>query len=470
MTNQPFGKDLTTGSMPKLLLQFALPILIGNLLSTGYSVINAIWVGNLLGQDAVAAVAVSFPIFLAMVALCSGATLATSILVSKAYGAKDYARIQQIVNNSWSLALGIIVIVIAAGLPLSETLLGWLGTPENIMPLAAGYLKLTFISFAGMYLSFLVSSILRGIGDTVIPLVCILLSTVMNAVLDPLLILGMGPLPDMGLNGAAFASLLSSGTALLMGLLYLKRKYKEEPINPSGFRLETPIIREIVTIGLPSFVQQMLVSMGYAMITVFVTSFSAASIAAFGIASRLDSIAAMPAMAMMMAVSTLTAQSIGAGKPERIKHILKWGILMNIPVILVISAGCVLFPEGIMRVFVKEADVIQAGVGYLRIVGAGYLFFILFYVSNGILNGAGKTLSTLVITFVSLCVVRIPLAGLLSHTGLGLNGVWYAIVISFAVTTISSLLYYGSGRWNKGTLGRESSVPNNGKGLSNEPS
>ncbi|WP_426445320.1 MATE family efflux transporter [Paenibacillus sp. S-38] len=461
---QHFGKDLTTGSIPQLLLQFALPILIGNLLSTGYSVINAIWVGNLLGQDAVAAVAVSFPVFLAVVALCSGATLATSILVSKAYGSKDYARIQQIVNNSWSMGIGIILVLMTAGLLLSETLLGWLGTPAEIMPLADGYLKLTLVGSAGMYLSFLVSSILRGIGDTMIPLVCILLSTVLNAVLDPLLILGAGPLPELGLNGAALASLLSSGTALLTGLLYMKRKYKQEPINPTGLALDKSIVGEIVKIGLLSFAQQMLVSMGYGFITVFVTSFSAASIAAFGVASRLDSIAAMPAMAMMMAVSTLTAQSIGAGKPERIKSILKWGILMNIPIILAISAVCVLFPETIMRLFVKEADVIQAGLRYLRIVGAGYLFFIFFYVSNGILNGAGKTLSTLIITLISLCVVRIPLAGLLARTELGLDGVWYAIVISFAVTTLSSLFYYGWGRWAKDIPGREQGTRNQGLG------
>lgn len=448
MDNQ-FGKDLTTGSIPKHLIQFALPILIGNLLSTGYSVINTMWVGNLIGKDAVGAVAVSFPIFLGMVALCSGATFATSILISKAYGAKDHSLIQKIVNNSWSIGIILICIVTIGGMLSCEAMLKLLGTPVEIMPLATGYLRIIIINFAGLYLSYLISSILRGIGDTVIPMICIIISTVVNAVLDPLFILGIGPLPKLGLNGAAYSDLIATGTTIVLGFIYTNYKYKKEPVNPSGLLLEKNTILKILKIGLPSFIQQMLVSMGYAFIISFVNRFDAASTAAFGIASRIDSIVVMPAMAMMMAASALTAQNIGAGKSERIKDILKYGILINIPVILVISVLCITIPQGIMRVFVKEADVIQVGIDYLRIVGAGYLFFIVFYVSNGIINGAGKTISTMVISFISLCVIRIPLAGLLSHTDFGIHGIWIAIVISFAASTINSLLYYFFGRWRK---------------------
>ena len=450
--NNQFGKDLTTGSIPKNLIIFALPILIGNLLSTAYNIVDTIWVGNLLGKDAVGAVAVSFPIFLGMVALCSGATLATSILISKAYGAKDYAAIQKIVNNSWAIAIVIIIAVITGGLLLSETMLRLLGTSEEIMPLAKGYLNIIVMNFAGLYLSYLLSSILRGIGDTLIPLICIIISTCFNAVLDPLLIIGVGPLPRLGLNGAALATLLSSVVATVLGLIYMNRKYKKEPVNPSGLLFEEKTIMDIVKIGLPSFTQQMLISMGYAVTTVFVNRFGDTSIAAFGIANKLDSIVAMPAIAMMMAISALTAQSIGAGKPERIKDIFKWGIIINIPVILAISAACVYFPETIMGVFVKETDVIQVGIEYLRIVGVGYLTYIAFYVSNGVINGAGKTISTMIISFISICVVRIPLAGFLSNTSMGIRGVWYAVVISFAATMINSLLYYFLGRWRKGIV------------------
>ncbi|MFC0216544.1 MATE family efflux transporter [Paenibacillus chartarius] len=449
-SKRQFGKDFTSGSIPRHLVQFALPILIGNLLATGYSVINIIWIGRLLGTEAVAAAAVSLPIFLAMVALSSGATLATSILVSRAYGAGDHKKIQQVVNNSWSVALIAIVLVTASGLLFADTLLRLLSTPAEIMGIASGYLKLTMLSFAFMYMSYLIASVLRGIGDTTIPLMFIVLSTVVNAVLDPLLIIGFGPIPSLGLNGAAGASILATGISVVLGFLYVRYKYREGPINPTRLLFERAIIMDIMRIGLPSFVQQMLVSLGYAVITIFVNGFGAAATAAFGVAGRIDSIVAMPAIAVMMAASTLTAQNLGAGKADRLKHILGWGILINIPVIAAISLLCVTFPEAILQVFVKDEDVVSKGVEYLRLVGFGYLFFIVFYVSNGIINGAGKTISTMIISLISLCLVRIPLAAWLSNTELGIRGVWLAIVLSFAVTTAASLLYYFSGKWLKG--------------------
>jgi len=450
MKNKGFGKDLTSGSIPKNLLKFALPILIGNILSTGYSVINIMWVGNLLGKDAVGAVAVSFPVFLGMVALCSGATLATSVLVAKAYGAKDPAQIQRIVNCSWTVGGGLILVITLSGLLFCEEILRFLKTPSEILPMASGYLRIMFINFAGLYASYLISSILRGVGDTVLPLICIIISTMVNAVLDPLLILGIGPFPELGLNGSAYSDLIATTLIIVLGVFYMVHRYKNEPINPTKLLFEKEMVFDILKIGIPLFVQQMLISAGYAFLTVFVNRFGSASIAAFGIVSKIDSIAAMPAMALMISLSALTAQNIGAGKPEKIRTILTSGILVNIPIILLISLLCVTFSQGIMNVFIKDPEVIRIGVGYLRIVGGGYLFFSVFYVSNGILNGAGKTLSTLILSFISLCMIRIPLAGLLSRTNLGLQGIWIAIIISFAASMINSLVYYRWGTWRKG--------------------
>ena len=447
--NHHLGKDMTTGSIPGNLIKFAFPILMGNILSTGYSIINTMWVGNLIGKDAVGAVAVSFPIFLGMVALCSGATLATSILISKAYGAKDYKQIQKIVNNSWTVGGIIILTISVSGLIFCGEFLKILKTPPEMMFLATGYLRIMFINFCGLYLSYLISSILRGVGDTVIPMIFIIISTVLNAVLDPLLILGIGPFPKMGLNGSAYSDLIATTVTIALGVAYTFRKYKNEPINPTKLLFEGDTVLAILNIGLPSFIQQMLISVGYAFITVFVNNFSSASISAFGVVSKIDTIAAMPAMALMMAVSTLTAQTIGAEKSDRIKDILKYGIMVNIPVILIISILCITFPKGIMHAFVKDMEVIQIGVDYLRIVGAGYIFFSVFYISNGIINGAGKTLPTMILSFISLCLVRVPLAGFLSSTRFGIHGIWIAIVISFAASTINSLVYYRYGKWRR---------------------
>ncbi|MCX7708514.1 MAG: MATE family efflux transporter [Clostridia bacterium] len=450
--NNKFGKDLTEGSIPRNLIKFALPILVGNILTTGYSIINAVWVGKLLGGNAVGAVAVSFPVFLAMMALASGTTMATSILVSQHYGAKDYNAIQKIVNVSWFLGGLVVIMVTVLGLIFSDSILGLLGTPTEILSLASSYLKISLAGFVFMYLSFLIVSILRGIGDTMTPMAFIVISTGINAALDPLLIMGIGPFPHLGLNGAAVASLSASIFTTVGGLAYVLRKYKGLPINPTAFVFDKTIAMSILKIGLPSFAQQMILSFSYAFITSFVNMFGADAIAAFGIASRIDSIVAMPAMAIMIGAATLTAQSLGAGKPEKIKSIFRWGIVVNIPVTLLISLTCIMVPEAIMRIFVNNAAVIEIGVGYFRIVGFAYLFFIVTYVSNGIINGSGKTIITMLISFTSLCIMRIPITMILVKTSLGLKGVWTAAIFSTALTTTISLLYYFSGRWNKSVI------------------
>ena len=190
-------------------------------------------------------------------------------------------------------------------------------------------------------------------------MICIIVSTAVNAVLDPLLILGIGPFPKLGPERFGLFRLDRNYCYNCTWEWFIwSRKYKNEPVNPTRLLFEKDmIICTILKIGLPSFVQQMLVSIGYAFITVFVNRFSSTSIAAFGIVSKIDAIAAMPAIALMMAASALTAQNIGAGKPERIKDVLKFGILVNTPVILMIAALCVAFPQGVMRAFVKEPDV-----------------------------------------------------------------------------------------------------------------
>jgi len=172
-----------------------------------------------------------------------------------------------------------------------------------------------------------------------------------------------------------------------------------------------------------------------------------AAIAAYGITSRIDSMAIMPAMAVFMAVSTLTAQNLGAKKIERIKGIFKWGVILNSVMILIISLLVVVFSKSIMHIFVSDKKIISIGVNYLVIVGSSYILFAISFVSNGIINGSGKTIVTMLFSFISLCLIRIPLAWVLSGTSLGIKGIWIVIAISFAITTAMSLGYYFSGKW-----------------------
>ncbi len=450
MDDKKFGRDLTVGSIPRHLLNFSIPMLMGNMLQSGYSIINMIWVGNIVGENGLGATAVSFPIMFILIGLAAGATMATSVLVAQYYGAKDFERMKRVVDNSTSICIVLSAVLIAVGITFSDFLLGLMDTPEAIFLMASSYLKISLSGVLFMYLMFTISSILRGIGDTVTPLIFMGAGVILNAILDPIMIIGLGPVPRLGLNGAAFASIIAQALSLASILIYLNRKKHLIAVNFRKLTFEKHITWLIFKIGLPSTIQQSLVSIGQAFVTTFVNYFGASAIAAFGAAGRIDMVATMPAIAIGMAATALTGQNLGAGKPERVKEIFKWALLMGTVISGVVSVLAISFPRLILSMFIHHEPVLDIGIHYLRIVGPCYFLFALMFVSNGIVNGAGQTFVTMVFSLVSLWVVRVPLAAYLSrHTSLGMKGIWIAMAAGFVVTSGISYFYYVSGRWKK---------------------
>lgn len=449
-----FGTDLTVGSIPRHLLAFSIPMLLGNFIQIGYSIVNTIWVGHIVGKDAVGAAGVSFPILFILIGIASGVTMATTILVSQFYGAKDFNMVEKVVNTSFSVSLILGTVLTIAGLISSDYLLKLMKTPPENFAFASSYLKISLAGFILMYLGFLIMSILRGIGDTVTPLIFMAIGVGINAILDPLLIAGFGPFPELGLNGAAYASLIAQVIATIIGLIYLNRKNHIIAFNPKNFILDRHITLLLFKVGFPSMIQQSLVSIGAAFISSFVNGFGSAATDAFSAVGRVDSVAFMPAMSMSMAASALTGQNIGANKIERVKEIFKWGILMTTVITIFISIFAASFPRLILIMFGlgNDAEVLGIGITYLRIVGLSYILFAIMFISNGIINGAGHTITTMLFSLLSLWVVRVPLSWLLSQTKLGIVGIWVSIVASYAVVMVISLSYYYSGRWKKAVI------------------
>ena len=457
--NPRFGNDLTTGSIPKHLLNFSMPMLLGSLLQTGYGIINTIWVGNMVGPDAVGATQVSFPIQFLLIALSTGATLATTILVSQYYGAGDHEMVEKVVNNSFSIALIFGVFLTIAGLLSCDFILHMMNTPEEIFPMASSYLKITLAGFILIFLINLITSILRGIGDTKTPLIFMAVGLSINAILDPLLIIGVGPFPKLGLDGAAYASLIAQAIGFSLLLAYLNRKKHFVSINLRKLVLEKVLVIKILKLGFPSMIQQSLVSIGFAFIMGFVNNYGADATSAFGASGRIEGVVFMPALSLGMATSALTGQNLGAGKNDRVKEVFKWGIIMTSVITLTLSAIIIAFPKLLLSMFLHEPAVLDIGTGYLRTLGFAYIFFAIMFIPSGIINGAGKTLVTMIITIVSLWVVRVPLAALLSATSLGIRGIWLAIDCGFAVGMIASLAYYFSGKWKNIVLTQKGNVP-----------
>jgi len=443
-------KDLIQGNIFHNLIKFSLPLLLGNVFQVAYNTADSIWVGKYIGTDALGAVTVSFPIIFILISLILGITMATTVLVSQYAGANNKEMVNKTINNSF-LLLGIgAVIVTIIGIIYSEKLLILLGTDDAILKHATDYLNIFFFGLIFMFGYNLISSILRGLGDSFTPLIFLVISSVLNIILDPLFILGVGPLPEMGISGAAIATLISQAVSFFLSLIYLKKYNKMIRIRWKEFKFDREITKKTLHIGLPTGVQQTVVSLGILAMTYIINLFSNETVAAFGAASRIDQFATMPAMSIGIAASAFTGQCIGAGKVEKVKEIYKYASIMTLVLTGLMSLFIVSFPGLLLTMFTDDQEVIKIGSNYLRIVGFSYLPFALMFITNGILRGAGDTIPTLFFSIFSLAIIRVPLAYYLSTVQkLGSNGIWIAIAISFTFSLVLSQTYYYTGIWKK---------------------
>ncbi len=448
--NSLHKNDLTTGSILKHLITFSIPLLLGNLLQALYNTVDSIWVGRFIGAKALGAVSVSFPIIFILVSLVIGITMATTVLVAQYVGAKDQKMIEKTINNSFLLLGGLGIVLTIIGFVLSKKILIWMNTPQDILEYATDYLNIFFIGLVFMFGYNVVSAILRGLGDSKTPLKFLIISTVMNLILDPFFILGIGFIPKMGIRGAALATILSQTVSFFLAIRHLDKNNHMLRFRVTDWKLDKELTLKTIKIGLPSGLQQIVVSFGMIVMAGIINSFGTETVAAFGAASRLDQFAHMPAMSLGLAVSTLTGQNIGAGKNERVKEVYKWGSIVTVLITSCITIFVLVMPATILRLFTTDISVLEIGSRYLRIVGLSYIPFALMFITNGILRGAGDTIPTMIFSIVSLWLVRVPLAKYLSSfESLGRDGIWIAIAISSVITLLLSQAYYATGIWKK---------------------
>ncbi|RPI61182.1 MAG: MATE family efflux transporter, partial [Planctomycetaceae bacterium] len=333
-------------------------------------------------------------------------------------------------------------------------ILSAMGTPPDVLAPAVSYMQIYLLSLPLGFGMFLVRSMLQGIGDSKTPLYFQGGALVLAAVLDPILMFGWLGAPAMGLNGTAWATVIAHALGLWALVAALRRR--KNPVAPrlarGGFDWRTTLTT--IRIGVPAAVQQSIISLGMVFVVSIVNTYGDTAVAAFGMAMRVDQLAFMPAMTLSMAVSTLAGQNIGAGHFHRIREIFKWGCILSGGITLAISVVVVIMPRVLLRIFTPDLAVIDMGEHYLITVGSCYIFFAVMFVSNGIINGAGHTLVTTIFSLVSLWVVRVPMAWWLSERMGSIQGVWYAMSASFAVSMLVSLGYYATGRWRRPVLKR----------------
>jgi putative MATE family efflux protein len=436
--------DLTTGKEGKLIFQFAAPMLLGNIFQQLFSVVDSIVVGKFVGKEALAAVGASFPVIFIMVSMIIGLVMGTTVVISQYFGAKNYVKVKRAIDTMYIYCSIAGVISTIIGIIISEPLLRLLGLPEEIMPQAVLYLRI-YLSGIVIFFGFNgTSAVLRGLGDSKTPLYFLIIAEIANIILVLLFVAVFG----WGVAGAAYATLIANGIAFGLAIYWLNRTHKLIRIAINGLHFDKEVFQQSLKIGLPTGVQQTLVAMGALALMGIVNKFGTNVIAGYSVASRLDSLAMVPAMSFSSALSTFVGQNIGANKPERIRTGLIATIKMSGIVTIVTTIFIVFFGHLLMSMFTNDTEVIRLGDQYLTIVSSFYIIFTLMFIYTGLMRGAGDTLIPMFFSLLSLWLIRIPMAWFLSGE-IGASGIWWSIPAGWLIGLALAYFYYKTGSWKK---------------------
>ncbi|MFC2101062.1 MATE family efflux transporter [Bacteroidota bacterium] len=435
-------KDLTEGKESRLILQFATPMLLGNVFQQLYNIVDSIIVGNYIGKEALAAVGASFPIIFMLISFVIGIASGSTIIISQYFGAKNIKNVIRTIDTMYIFMFFAAIFVSVLGILFSGLIFKLINIPEDVYPLAKTYLNIYLVGIVLFFGFNGTSAILRGLGDSKTPLYFLIASTLANIGFDLLFVVVF----KWGIAGAAYATILSQGGAFVTAILYLNRTHKIINLSWRKLVFDREIFRKSLKIGLPSGFQQTFVSLGILALFWIVNYYGTNTIAAFSVASRIDSFAAMPAMNFAAALSTFVGQNIGANKIDRVKYGLRATFIMTSIVSLTATIVAILFAKPLMGMFTTDQEVIEIGATYLTIVSSFYILFSTMFVIGGVLRGAGDTLVPMFITLFALWVIRIPASYYLSK-GIGVTGIWWGVPTGWFVGIVLSYIYYKTGKW-----------------------
>jgi putative MATE family efflux protein len=437
--------DFTQGNIWRQLIVFSGPIMLANLLQTSYQLVDSLWVGNLLGADALGAIAISGTIIFTVLSFIIGLNNAALTILSQQKGKKNTDGLKRYLNafvvllSIMAVSLGII------GFIFAEALLKLLGTPVEILDLATSYLQINFLGMLFLFGYNFISTVLRALGDSKTPLRFVTIAVLLNVVMDPLFIAVF----DFGIQGAAFATIISQGVAFLYGIYHVLRKKLAPFTIPKLPRWQE--IKLILHLGIPSGLQMSVISAGSAAIMSVVTSFGPATVGGFGAAQRLDSIVMLPAHALGTAVGSMAGQNIGVQNWGRVNKIARLGVIYNFAVMVAIGLLVVLFAEQAVRLFIQEEEAVRFGTRYLQIIALCYPFLGINFILNGVVRAAGAMYQVLVLNIISFWVLRYPLTYLFAKL-MGDTGIAVGMGVSFMISSIFAYLYFRFGKWREKVL------------------
>lgn len=449
------NRSLTEGPIGRSLLLFALPILAGNIAQSLNGSVNAIWVGKFLGETALTATANANNIMFFLIGSVFGIGMAATILIGQAIGARDIGQARKVMGTSATFFIGLSVLIAIAGWWLSHPLLAAMGTPAEALPLADAYLRVIFLATPLLYAFAFLTAALRGAGDARTPFRFLLLSVVLDIAINPLLIFGIGPFPELGIAGAAWATLLSQALSLSALLLYMRHKRHMLWLGRKDIallKIDPAILRALIVKGVPMGLQMVLISLSMIMMMTMVNGYGTATAAAYGASLQLWTYLQMPAMAIGAACSSMAAQNVGAGNWERVAGTARNGVIYNFLLTGILIAPLILLDRWTLALFLPGDSASLEIARHLNHIAVwSFLFFGVNFVISGVVRATGAVIPPLLILAVSLWGIRIPFAELLQPY-FGADAVWWSFPISSACAMVLSLAYYRWGNWRQAKM------------------
>jgi putative MATE family efflux protein len=444
---------LLEGPILQSLLKLAIPIVLANILQAGYQLVDAFWVGR-LGGAAVAAVSVSTPVMFLTLALGTGLAIAGSVLIAQYFGAGNHELVSHVAAQTLLMVIIVSLILGVAAYIFTPYFLHLLKVSPEVFEGAKGFMRVSCIGLVFNFSFFVFNSIMRGIGNAVIPVYIVAGTVILNFALDPLFIYGWGPIPASGVMGAAIATLGTQAIAAIAGFVILFQGRRGIKVRLSDFRPDWLHVRKAFSIGLPASVEQSMRALGLTMMTFLITSFGTITVASYGAGSNLLQVVMIPALGLSMAISTLAGQNIGAGNIARAARIGRLGAVLGFGTLTAIGLIFFIFAPAMIGFFVPgDPAVIDGGAVFLRTMCLSWGFLGVQLCLTGVLRASRNMVLVMVLTLVSQWVLQFPLAWLLSHrTGLGVRGLWYAFPISNVVITLVTIGIYARGDWKKKRL------------------
>ena len=442
-------ENLITQPPARSLFFFALPMIIGNLFQQFYNMADSIIVGNLVGEDALAAVGASYSFTTVFIMIAIGGGIGASVLTSQYLGAAHYKEMKSSVYTFLITFAVFSTLLAILGFIVNPTVLRLLKTPDNIMADAVSYLQIYFVGLPFMFMYNILSANFNALGRSKIPLFLLIFSSILNILLD----LWMVGSLKLGVAGAAIATVIAQGIAAVISFAILMRLLSTYAVKGKVQRFRGDMFATGVRVAIPSIVQQSIVSIGMLLTQSAVNQFGSSALAGYSAGTRLESLCIVPMIATGNAMSTFTAQNLGAGKPGRVHegYHAAYGIIIGFGVLLVAISQ--LFYDPIISAFVEQGEsavAFETGTAYFRFIGFFFSFLGFKAITDGILRGAGDIKVYMLANLINLAI-RVAVAQLCSPVW-GIQLIWYAVPMGWTANYLISYFWYRTGNWKKRNL------------------